>query len=123
MRSFLRDRTLHQGWQNNQRKCENSGEPKYIEISQCSGLLLAEISQRLPGHEVARSRIARCLKKQSMGLIDEGSDRRVERIEELADARRVELLAADFHCLGQACSNTASFVPQQARQSDRRAAK
>src|SRR5262245_35898852 len=114
--STFRDRALHEGEQECQRECRDGGQPEDVEVGERGGLLLTEISQGLPGHEVARPWIAGGLQEQSAGLLDKGVNSRIVRIEELSDARREELLAANFNRLGQARSNAAPFVPQQALQ-------
>ena len=72
---------------------QDGEQPEDVEVGQRRRLLLAEVRERLPGHLLRRGRVAGLLEEERPGLLGEGIHGRVEGVEELAHARRVELLA------------------------------
>ena len=96
---------LHEQDERNEEHRHDGTEPEDVEVGQRSGLLLAEIVKRLPGHPLRPGRVAGMLVEEGAGPFQEGSHVRVKGVEEFANARQVELLAAFLNgvfglCLG-----------------------
>ena len=78
-------RGLHQQHEGHEHCRQHGAYPKDIKVSQRSRLLLAYILERLRRHLLRTGGIAGQLVEKGLRLLQEGTDRRVQRVEKLTE--------------------------------------
>src|SRR6516164_1802245 len=111
--ALLGYRAFHQQYQDDEGHTHDGRHPEDVEVGQRRPLLLAQSVEGQHGLLMRPSRVATLLIEERPTLRDEGVNRRVEGVEELAYPRQVELLAALLNRLGQRRADAAALVAQQ----------